>query len=205
MGPAGNRKWELAHLQTMGLDLIMIKFPPISRSLWLYFMISTSGLKLCHPSNRFGSRGEHSGGYVFAALHLPGMIILAEEASLPGVFWWLSVWMDTGLSTPSTLDGLPSLGELESWRSCFIVVFEVNEASRGWQVDAKGPGVIEASDVAWIFSEQGFFVAGSCRLTPRARVISGSLAVWQTVKPLMLEVGGGGWKSLLAQLASCRA
>lgn len=104
---------------------------------------------------------------------------------------WLSAGMENGLSTPSRLESLLSLMVLGSqWNS-------QGPADGCWEA-----GVVRAGDVAWMSSEQCWAEDASRRLTPSSeRVISGSLARWQMVKPSMPEVRGEWWQATLAQLA----
>lgn len=138
---------------------------------WLSFQVPTSGLRLGPADDRSGSQGEQNRGCVSRALHLPdvtmGLVQRLCEETQPGWHWL------------SCLDWR-ACPRLVSWTlktllCCLIWAIDKRSsqmpAARCW--GARGVG---AKHMAWLFSEQGLFEAGSYRLTPSSK--STSQALW---------------------------
>lgn len=191
-------KWEPAHLWTRGLDLIMTKFPSGSHSLWLYFQVPTSGLKLGPASDRSGSRGERDR---VSRTPSPWHDCGAGVAPLQGDSAWLT------------------LGSLcQDWRACSrLVSWGLKTLHRCllWAIDKQssqmpaarcwGARVVRAKHVAWIFSEQVILRQAPTGSLPQARAnlrLPGCMADGEG-----FDAGGEGegWEPPLAQLACCGA
>ena len=58
-------------------------------------------------------------------------------------FWHVTLSLNGSWARCALQSGRCALtGALESWKPCCTVCFQVNEASRVWQVDAEGPELL---------------------------------------------------------------
>lgn len=152
---------------------------------WLSFQVPTSGLRLGPAGDRSGSRGEQDRGCVSRALHLPDMTMglvqrLCEETQ-PGWHWLACLdWR----ACPRLVSW-----SLKTLLCCLIWAIDKRSsqmpAARCW--GARG---VRAKRMAWLLWAGSFWGRLLQAHSLKQEYISGSLAAWQMVKALMLEVRG---------------